>query len=178
MRELLLKSERCGFCGEEKDETICLGCHEWMIHKKDSSSEDHRCKNCLKKTVDNSKLFARITSMKLILNGLMIMVLLTSNTLAKEPVPNFNRLADAIYKAEGGTKTKFPYGIKSVSCKDAKECREICLKTIRNAFKRYKNEKLKISFLEYLRNKYAPLIDSELNKNWLPNVIHFYGEEI
>ena len=90
-----------------------------------------------------------------------------------------DELADAIYLAEGGKNTKYPYGIRSVKCEGKDECRQVCLNTVRNNRKRYADYGYKThkSYLEFLANRYSP-IDADndpkgLNKNWLKNVLWF-----
>ena len=91
-------------------------------------------------------------------------------------------IADAIYKAEGGEKSNFPYGIKSVKCEGKKECKRICLNTIRNNRERYTQYGYKKfnTFLEFLASRYCPIGASNdskgLNKNWLKNVIYFLNK--
>jgi len=49
-------------------------------------------------------------------------------------------LADAIYWAEGGANTNFPYGIKSVRGDNEREYRKICKNTIKNNIRRFKEQ--------------------------------------
>lgn len=88
-------------------------------------------------------------------------------------------IADAIYKAEGGAKAKKAFGILSVKCEGYNECRQVCLNTIRNNRKRYKEygyKKYK-TYLEFLASRYAPVGAENdprgLNRNWLKNVKYF-----
>lgn len=94
------------------------------------------------------------------------------------------QIADAIYLAEGGAKTKFPYGIKSLRYEDRsnrsltkeKWARKICINTIRNNIKRFAGQNEYSDFLEFLGSRYCPTtIKSEyhLNKNWVSNVRYF-----
>ena len=84
-------------------------------------------------------------------------------------------LANAIYHSEGGKRAK--YGIKSIPCKNLRECRRYCKNTIRNNVKRWNNAGRKTDYLTFLRNKYAPSNVSNdptnLNRHWLKNV-RFY----
>ena len=87
-----------------------------------------------------------------------------------------DKLANAIYKAEGGNKTRYPYGIKSVRCVGENDCRLICLNTIRNNQKRFTKQTKYTDFIEFLGSRYCPLnIKGEyhLNKNWVKNVKYF-----
>lgn len=87
-----------------------------------------------------------------------------------------NKIADAIYKAEGGAKTRYPYGIKSINTKGNKEyARQICLNTIRNNYIRWqKFGTNKVDFITFLGNRFCPVgaVDDPtgLNKNWVKNV--------
>jgi len=87
-------------------------------------------------------------------------------------------IADAIYIAEGGLKTHYPFGIKTVNCQGYNECRQVCLKTIYNNRIRfseygYRQEK---DFLTFLSKRYCPLsIDG--CENWLPNVKYYLKKE-
>ena len=89
-----------------------------------------------------------------------------------------NEIANAIYKAEGGPKAKKPYGILSVPCDSEQSCRQICLNTIRNNRKRYRDygHKRYDTYLEFLASRYAPVNcenDNGTNRFWLKNVLYF-----
>lgn len=82
-----------------------------------------------------------------------------------------NEIADSIYIIEGGLKTFYPFGIKSVYCKGYNDCRQICLNTIKNNRIRYyeygyRQEK---DFLIFLAKRYCPY-DWEI---WVKN-LKFY----
>lgn len=99
---------------------------------------------------------------------------LSLNLFASEPQLNPEILANAIYLAEGGKNTKFPYGIKSIPCNGEAHCRRICLNTIRNQVKRHSQHNCGLTYLECLSNRYAPKSDHPLNKHWLGNVQAIY----
>jgi len=86
-----------------------------------------------------------------------------------------SELADAIYHAENSA--IYPYGIKSIPCKGKDECRRICMNTIRNNIKRWRDAGRKEDYLLFLRNKYAPQnVKNDpfnLNDHWLWNVQWF-----
>ncbi len=93
-----------------------------------------------------------------------------------------DEIADAIFKAEGGEKAEFLYGIRSVSYKDEADARRICLNTIRDNRKRYTEygHKEYPTFLEFLASRYAPTrgkgvgeYAKKVNKNWIHNVRFF-----
>ena len=88
-----------------------------------------------------------------------------------------DQLADAIYKAEGGAKTKYPYGIVSIKTNgDVAYARQICLNTIRNNRKRFANQCKYTDFIEFLGSKYCPIDcdnDNGTNQYWIHNVKFF-----
>lgn len=86
--------------------------------------------------------------------------------------PYFDSVADAIYKAEGGVKTRHPYGILA-KYKNTTP-RQACLNTIAHAYRDWDG---KGDFIEFLGNRYAPIgvanDPTNLNKNWIKNVKYF-----
>ena len=86
-----------------------------------------------------------------------------------------NQLVDAIYKAENST--KYPYGIKSIDTKGNKEyARKICVNTVKNNVKRWKDSVKKgdkRSYLKFLGDRFCPPKAHKKNVNWLPNVRWF-----
>lgn len=95
---------------------------------------------------------------------------------------DINQLADAIYKAEGGNKTKHPYGILSVKCKTTQDCRQICINSIKHNLTRFKKNRgatvTPEAFIAFMGARWAPVNatnDPEgLNKHWVKNVLFFY----
>ena len=107
----------------------------------------------------------------------ILVIMLYSSIGYCEVIPNWNALADAIYKAEGGVKTNHPYGIM-VKYKHTTP-RQACINTIKHKWRDYNDQKIKgQTFLEYLASRYAPIgaenDPTNLNKNWLKNVSKFY----
>ncbi len=91
-------------------------------------------------------------------------------------------IADAIFKAEGGMKAQYWYGIRSVKYDSLKEARKICLNTIRNQRKRHSKHNCELTYLECLHNRYAPTkgnlsqVEMNLNRYWLTNVLFFLNQ--
>ena len=88
------------------------------------------------------------------------------------------KIADAIYLAEGGRKAISPFGILSVKCEGYDACRRICLNTIHNQRIRHSNHNCRLTFLECLANRYAPTKNAtndpnKLNRFWLSNIRYF-----
>ena len=106
----------------------------------------------------------------------MFLMMISGQIMAQEVIDS-ERLADAIYHAEGGKKASKPYGIMFKGCDWQHEayCRKICINTIRNNIKRWEDSGMKNEYLEFLRDRYAPLEHSKLNANWLKNVRYFYA---
>lgn len=86
-----------------------------------------------------------------------------------------NQWADAIYKAEGGEKTRYPYGILAKYKHTTP--RQACINTISSKYKAYKKLGLKTPFIAFLASKYAPIgaknDPTGLNRNWIKNVNHY-----
>lgn len=82
------------------------------------------------------------------------------------------RIADAIYVIEGGKKTKYPYGVKSVNTRgNRSKARTICINTIVNTHKRWIADNKPIDFLDYLANRYCPpTVDRVGNRRWKTNI--------
>ena len=66
------------------------------------------------------------------------------------------RLAMAIYYAEGGRAAQYPFGIRSVRCVGYTECKERCKATIRHNRRRFAQitGKGHESFIDYLARRY------------------------
>ena len=76
------------------------------------------------------------------------------------PTINTNAIADAIYVAEGGKKTRFPYGISAkksgIQTKDEADARKICINTIGHAYNDWKAKNSKGDFIDFLSLRYCP----------------------
>lgn len=75
-----------------------------------------------------------------------------------------NKIADAIYLAEGGKKTRFPYGIKSIKTSHP---RNVCITTIQHSYAYWTGRG---SFIDFLSYTYCPFEDRE---TWVKNVKWF-----
>lgn len=83
---------------------------------------------------------------------------------------------NAIHKAEGNDN----YGIKSTRCTVGDGCRNVCERTVLNNYKRWKQEKSNIAYVQYLGKRYAPIGSGNdptgLNRNWSKNVKYFLSK--
>lgn len=85
------------------------------------------------------------------------------------------RLANAIYYAEGGANTRHPYGILSKYKHTTP--RQACINTIRSKHREWVALGAKGDYLAYLQSRYAPInsdTDNGTNQFWLKNVLYFY----
>ena len=82
------------------------------------------------------------------------------------------QIADAIYLAEGGSKTRHPYGI--LTKYKTTTPRQACINTIEHARKDWDG---KGDFIDFLGSRYCPVGASNdptnLNKHWIRNVNYF-----
>lgn len=114
--------------------------------------------------------------MKKIVFSTIFTVFLLNNAVSGEITPineNYaNKIADAIYIIEGGEKTKYPYGIKSIDTGGNKEkARRICLNTIRNQYIRWQQYGKTNDYLDSLADRYCPpSVDKQGNINWKKNI--------
>ena len=111
---------------------------------------------------------------------LMLILISAAHTAGADTVEN-EALADAIFKAEGGMKATYYYGIRSVKYDDLADARRICINTIRNNRVRYAKWGYKThdTYLSFLQSRYCPTTgklssaERRLNGNWLRLVKYF-----
>lgn len=86
-----------------------------------------------------------------------------------------HRLADAIYRAEGGNRARTPYGVLSVKTKDA---RKVTLNSIQNNHARWEKAGRPCSFIRYMGRRWCPpSADPVGHKNWVRNVTKIYHQK-
>lgn len=87
------------------------------------------------------------------------------------------QIVSSIFHAEGGYKTKYLFGIKSVKCNGFQECQKVCANTVINNIARWHKSGAKQPYLEFLASRYAPIGAPDdptgLNHNWIKNVRYF-----
>ena len=116
----------------------------------------------------------RILKKRGLIGGLLSLLVLMGCSQQGE-VLNEERLATAIFYSEGGDRTNYPYGIKSVSCATKMECKAVCIKTMRHYkkdFARHGGHGVK-NFIKYASFRYVGLRD-RTREAWEKNVIWFY----
>lgn len=86
-------------------------------------------------------------------------------------------VAQAIYLAEGGEKTVYPYGVLSTpTYGNVVEAKRICLNSIRNSRKRWEKAGRPGDWLAYFAQRWCPVgaeNDNGTNQYWLKNVRYF-----
>ena len=82
-------------------------------------------------------------------------------------------IVNAIYKAEGGAKAQYAYGIRSVKYSDINEARRICFNTVRNNRVRFAKQNKYSDYIEFLGSRYCPVSAHKLNQYWISNVKYF-----
>lgn len=104
-----------------------------------------------------------------------ILFLLISTSL--NACPYAERMADAIYKAEGGSKARSPYGVLSIPVRDELHARQITLNSIRNNWKRWEKAGKPGNFVDFMANRWCPpSADPIGNRNWKKNVKYFLSK--
>jgi len=83
------------------------------------------------------------------------------------------RIVNAIYKAEGGAKAQFAYGIRSIPYKTELEARQICFNSVRNGRRRWLTAGKPYDLIVYIGLRYCPPKAHPLNSNWVRNVKFF-----
>lgn len=114
--------------------------------------------------------------MKILKCLLIIMIFNYSNVYGE--VVDINKLANAIYIAEGGNKTSHPYGI--LTHYKHTTPRQACINTIKSNLKRFNTQSKEKDFIVFMSKSYCPIgaknDPKELNRNWVKNVKYYYNK--
>ena len=135
---------------------------------------EKQAKQAIKKSNWSAKIAPKVLKMMKEAGALAIAILLLSGVARAEEINlDIERLATAIYYAEGGAKTNHPYGI--LTKYEHTTPRQACINTIKHALRDWNGED---DFIIFLGNRYCPIGASNdpkgLNKNWVKNVRYFY----
>lgn len=77
----------------------------------------------------------------------------------------------AIFIAEGGHATRYPYGIKSIPTKSRSHAKRICENTVRNTHTKWADAGKPGDFIKFLGTKYCPPSEDPVgHDNWVRNV--------
>jgi hypothetical protein len=91
----------------------------------------------------------------------------------------FERVADAIFLAEGGAKTRFPYGVRiwdaeTGTWRPSANPRAECLAIIRRQHARWIAKDRQGDFINFIARAYCPASDDQTgHDNFVRNVNHF-----
>lgn len=113
--------------------------------------------------------------------GVLLFLVLASCHSAESPkltLTEQNRIADVIYRIEGGDKAKAPYGVLSVKTKNKAEARKICLASIRNNWNRFLAQTNETNYFYLFADRWCPKsADPVGNANWRKNVVQILGKD-
>jgi hypothetical protein len=122
--------------------------------------------------------------MRLLLLTIAVLLLRSCDSnMAQASQVTDEQLAMAIYKAEGGSATKYPFGIRGVHCVGYTECKERCKATIRHNRRRFAQAtgQRHESFVIYLAGVYCPGTGRKNaqreHQNWIHNVKFYLTKE-
>jgi hypothetical protein len=107
---------------------------------------------------------------RLFLTGMMALSL---NAVGQQiPAGYESKLLHAVYLAEGGSKTRFAYGVMLHNRPwDEPEARLIAQNTIEHRWRLYEASGAKGSFVDYLAKTWCPAsVDPVGHRNWIHNV--------
>lgn len=104
-------------------------------------------------------------------------LLITTTAQAQLPAAEQQRIANAIYRIEGGAKASKPYGILSVKVTSEPDARRVCLNTINNNWRRWQTAGATNYFGDFIGDRYCPAAaDPTGNRNWKRNFRKIVGQ--
>ena len=108
----------------------------------------------------------------------IVLLLLSLTANAAMPRCLDAKMADAIFKAEGGSKTKWLYGVKSVRVNNGHEARKVTMMSVRNNWSRWEQAGKPGKFIPFMAARWCPVsVDSVGNRNWTRNVTKLMGKD-
>ena len=126
-----------------------------------------------KSSRENGKLGGRPKKMKTLIAIATLMIAAT--VVSAQPI-NVERMADAIFRSEGGDKARVPYGVLSVKVKDKADARRITITSINNNIKRWEKAGKPGTFIDFMANRWCPVASDPIgNRNWKKNVTAIYN---
>ena len=103
----------------------------------------------------------------------IILTLLTAQSAFAQLTPvQVEQFAQAIYRVEGGAKTSYPFGVKSINTGgDYAKAKRITIISINNNYSRWEKSGKKISFVKFMALRWCPpSADPIGHKNWVNNM--------
>ena len=115
---------------------------------------------------------------KIFIPAVILMTLLIASlavSLARAEGETDTQIVNAIYRAEGGMKTRHPYGILAKYKHTTP--RQACFNTVRSARQRFAKQAAEGDFVVFLARTYCPIGAANdpggLNRHWIKNVKYF-----
>ena len=116
---------------------------------------------------------------KTVIALMVVMVFLSSQAVAGEfflwDTYSNEEIVNAIFKAEGGYKADYLFGIRSIPYKDYNDAKKICLNSVRNGRARWVKAGKPYDLIIHIGLRYCPPKAHKLNSNWVSNVKMFLG---
>lgn len=109
---------------------------------------------------------------------LLIIYYLLIGSCYAEKIYTTEDIVDSIWLIEGGLKTNYPFGIRSITCQGYDECRQICWNTVEKnkvRYAEYGHKKYK-TFTSFLSSRYCP-ISIPGCENWEKNLLFYLNKE-
>lgn len=113
----------------------------------------------------------RIVAVGAVLVAMVVIMLCGCSMASEGNITQINPIliANAIYKAEGGEKTRHPYGVMTTYRHTTP--RQACINTINHAYKRWNGRG---DFIVFLGKTYSP---PDINPNWVRLVKYFIEKD-
>ena len=118
---------------------------------------------------------------KIFIPAVILMTLLIAAlavSLARGEGETDTQIVNAIYRAEGGMKTRHPYGILAKYKHTTP--RQACFNTVRSARQRFAKQAVERDFVVFLAQTYCPIGAANdpggLNRHWIKNVKYFLAK--
>ena len=88
-----------------------------------------------------------------------------------------NTIVNAIWRIEGGSHTKYPYGVRSIETRgDVNKARRICMQSVSNNWIRFQHQNKQIDFISFMAVRWVPVASDPIgNKNWINNAHKILG---
>jgi len=111
---------------------------------------------------------------------LLVVVFLTNQAVAQTSSNDLNLIVNSIYRIEGGDKTQYPFGIKSIKTNgNYEKARKICINTVNNTYNRWLHAGKTNNFFDFLADRYCPVADDKTgNFNWKRNIHSMLDKKI
>lgn len=103
---------------------------------------------------------------------IVILILAAQSAFAQLTPAQTEQFAQAIYRVEGGSRTKYPFGVKSIDTGgDYAKAKRITEVSIRNNYARWIKAGKPVSFIKFMALRWCtPSADPTGHTNWVLNM--------